>query len=299
MFDFLSYSPVLYIRKAYHLLTDMKALLYLLVISACSSCLSLEAVQQYATESATGTDALDAIELSFRRLCQTKRQLRDLRQSKLRSTYQDSCLLHQQADSAIRVMQNAVQDYLLVLAAVSADERIYYNFTSTRDALTNSGLVSIEASTADAYQNLLSLLVTASTEAYRRRQVQRLVAQAHQPVTTLINQLTVVVDQSLLQAIQQQRQMLYINTLELADSAQSFVERRSLLKEHNEQVAYYEQQEQLLDNYLAILESINKGHQQLYDQREKLHRQETVATMAYYLQELRKLRSSLDAEETE
>ena len=277
----------------------MNALLYLLLATLFSSCLSLEAVQQYAVESAESTEQFTEIDLTFQALCQRKRQLRDLRQSRVLRTYQDSCRLHQQADSAVIEMQNAVQEYLLALYSVSSGERIYYDLSSAKDALTNSGLVDIEANTADAYQNLLELLVTASTEAYRRRQVQQLVSRANTPLVTLINQLTLVVDESFREAIGQQKEMLYLNTRELTDSAQTFIERQQVLEHYLTEAQHYEQQLHLLDTYVAMLGAVKEGHKQLYAQRDRLHRRETVATMAFYLRKLRQLQDSFARETTE
>ena len=264
------------------------------MLSACSSCLSLEAVQQYASESAEGTERFSEIDLTFQALCQRKRQWRDLRQSRVLRTYQDSCLLQQQADSALMKMQRAVQEYLMALYAVSSGERVYYSLNPVKEALTGSGLIQVEEKTINAYQNLLELLATASTEAYRRRQVQQLVDQAHPPLTALIDQLTFVVDEAFREAIGQQQEMLYLNTLELADSARTFVERQSLLQQYIEEVRYYEQQLQLLDTYATILATVKDGHQALYDRRRKLHRQETVTTMVFYLAELRRLQTAFE-----
>lgn len=272
----------------------MKMIGYLLLLITCTSCLSLEAVQQYAAEATEGTEQFNNVDLTFQALCQRKRQLRDLRQSRVLRTYRDSCELHQQADSAIIKMQRATQEYLTALYAISSGERVYYSLSPLKDALTGSQLFEIEVSTADAYQQLLELLVTASTETYRRRQVQRLVTQAHAPLTTLLEQLAFVVDEAFREAIQQQKSMLYLNTRELADSAQTFMERQTVLQRYIDEAAYYEQQLQLLDTYVAVLKTIQEGHQQLYDQRARLHRRETVAGLAFYLNELRALQRSFE-----
>ena len=265
-----------------------------MLLITCTSCLSLEAVQQYAAEATEGTEQFNNVDLTFQALCQRKRQLRDLRQSRVLRTYRDSCELHQQADSAIIKMQRATQEYLTALYAISSGERVYYSLSPLKDALTGSQLFEIEVSTADAYQQLLELLVTASTETYRRRQVQRLVTQAHAPLTTLLEQLAFVVDEAFREAIQQQKSMLYLNTRELADSAQTFMERQTVLQRYIDEAAYYEQQLQLLDTYVAVLKTIQEGHQQLYDQRARLHRRETVAGLAFYLNELRALQRSFE-----
>ena len=277
----------------------MKALLYLLLATLFSSCLRMEAVQQYAAESSESTHQFNEIDLTFRALCQRKRQLRDLRQSRVLRTYQDSCLLHQQADSAIAEIQAAVQEYLVALQAVSSGDRVIYDLSAVKDGLASSGLINIEATTASAYQNLIELLATATTEAYRRRQVQKLVAEANAPLATLIDQLTFVVDESFREAIEQQKEMLYIDTRELTDSAQTFVERQRVLQQYVAESHYYEQQLLLLDTYAIILNTIKQGHQELYEHRDKLQRQETVRAVAFYASQLRQLQQSFEKKVTE
>ena len=277
----------------------MKALSYCLLLVVCSSCLSLEAVQQYAAASTEATDTFSGIQLTFQDLCQRKRQLRDLRQSRVLRTYQDSCAMHQQADSTVIKIQGAIQDYLTALHTISSGERVRYSLAPLQEALTGSGLVSLQAPSADAYRNLLELVTTASTEAYRRRQVERLVTQAHPPLTALLDQLTKVLDESWREAIRQQKAMMYLHTRELADSAQTFMERQEVLRRYIDEARYYEQQEQLLDTHVAVLQVIQEGHQQLYERRDQLHRRETVAGLAFYVGELRSLQRTLDQKSTE
>ena len=273
-------------------------ILYLLLTILCSSCLSLEAVQQYADQSVESNEQFNQIDLTFQELCQRKRQLRDLRQSRVLRTYQDSCWLHQQADSAMTKIAGVVQDYLVALGTVASGDRVSYDLGSAPEVLVGSGLINIEANTLSAYQGLLELLVTASTEAYRRRQVQQLVSQAQGPLATLIDQLTFIADESLREATEQQQEMLYLHTRELADSAQTFMERQAVLLPYLTEAQYYEQQLALLNTYVATLRVIKEGHRQLYEQRDQLHRRETVTTMAFYLNELHQLQRSF-AKKTE
>lgn len=272
-------------------LSPMK-IIYLLLVATCSSCLRLEAVQQYATEAQVSTNRFNEIELTFRELCQRKRQIRDLRQGPALRTYQDSCQQHQRADVALQQLQTAVADYLTALSALAGGERITYDLGPVKSALGGSGLISLEENTMGAYQSLLEVLGTAATEAYRRRQLTRLVAEAHLPLLTLLDQLTFVADESFREAIEQQQEMQYLNIRELADSAQTFVERRHLWQEYIEEAAYYEQQQRLLTTYAAMLETIRQGHRQLYDQRNRLNRREAVATLGFYLTELRRLQAT-------
>ena len=270
-----------------------------IVLIISSSCLRLDAVQQYATESQTAAAQFEEITPTFRALCQQKRQLRDLRQGRAQRTYQDSCTLPLRADSAAQAMQTVLIDYLAALYAVSSGERVTYDLSPVGQAISSNSLISLDENTVTAYQSLLGLLTTAATEAYRRREIKRLVAQAHPPLVTLIDQLRFVTHESLREAIAQQQEMQYLNVRELADSAQTFVERRSLWQEYIEQAERYEHQQQQLDTYAAVLNTIKEGHQQLYDQREQLDRKETISALAYYLRELRQLQSTFQAKSGE
>ena len=270
----------------------MKLITYLSLVLVCSSCLSMKSVQQFATESTESVEQLAGVSLTFQALCQRKRQLRDLRQSQVLRTYQDSCGLQQQADSAVLLMQGALHEYLVSLATVASGERPQYDLSPAKDALLSSGAISLEEETLGAYQSLLELLATATTEGYRRRQVQQLVKQANGPLATLVEQLTLVVNETFREAIGQQKEMLYLTARETADSAQTFVERQRVLKGYIGEADYYEQQLDLLGTYAEILAVIKEGHQQLYEQRDKLHRQETITTMTYYLKELNGLRTA-------
>ena len=267
-------------------------IIYPILLLVCSSCLRLDAVQQYAAESQAAAAQFKEITPTFRALCQQKRQLRDLSRGRAQRTYQDSCALHLRADSAAQAMQTILVDYLTALQSVSSGGRIAYDLSPVGQAISSNSLISLDENTVTAYQSLLELLTTAATEAYRRREVERLVAQAHPSLVTLIDQLRFVTHESLREAVAQQQEMQYLNVRELADSAQTFVERRSLWQEYIGQAEQYEQQQQQLDTYAALLNTIKEGHQQLYDQRKRLDRKETVSALAYHLRELRQLQTT-------
>lgn len=263
----------------------------LVFFAGLTSCLNLQNVHQFSEEALESAATFQQVELTFQQLCKKKHLMEAIRHSAVQRSYEGNCKVHFAADSAILKMQQVVTDYLNGLFLLTANKRITYALDPLAEAIQANALINVQEEETAAYQKMLELLMQASTEAYRKKKAAAYISQAQESLTVLLDQLIFVLDKPLREAAAQQQEMLYLQTRELADSAQSFLEKRSLILDYAGQLEYYQQQQQLLNTYITMLHRIREGHRQLYEKRDQLNKDDVLETLLYYTGELRQLQS--------
>lgn len=259
-----------------------------------TSCLNLQIVHQFSEEALESTAEFEQIELTFQQLCEKKMMMEAIRAGAIKRNYRQGCQLQILADSAALKMQHAIVDYLKGLYLLTSNRRISYSLDPVAQVLQENALVNLEEEELGAYQKMIELIFQASTEAYRKRKTSDYVAQAQEPLGIIIDKIVFVMNESLREAAEQQREMLYFQTRELADSAHSFLEKRNLILAYASELAYYDQQFQLLDAYITILRTVKEGHQQLYEKRDQLDKDDALEILIHYTGEIRQLHSNFE-----
>ncbi len=258
------------------------------------SCLNLQTVHQFSEEALESTAQLNQLTLSFEQLCQNKHWMQAVRTATLPRSYPPDCTLPATADSALLQMQQVVVDYLNGLSALTSSARTSYSFAPLGQALKQNNLVSIKEEQVNAYQQMAELLTQSAGEARRKKKTATYIAQAHEPLMVLIEQLIFVLKEPLREAARQQQDMLYLQTRELADSAHSFLEKRNLILDYAARSEDYHRQLRLLDTYVALLQNVKEGHRQLYEQRNRLDSDDAIETLSHYTGALYRLQSAFE-----
>lgn len=259
-----------------------------------TSCLNLQVVHQFSEEALESTAEFEQIDLTFQQLCEKKMMMEAVQTGAIKRNYRKGCPLQMLADSAVLKMQHALVDYLNGLYLLTSNQRISYALDPISQALQENTLINLKEEELGAYQKMIELITQASTEAYRKRKTTQYVTQAREPLNTMIDKLVFIMHESLREAAEQQREMLYLQTKELADSAHSFLEKRNLIHAYASELDYYEQQLQLLDTYVAVLRTIKDGHQELYEKRDHLDKDDALETLMHYTGEIRQLQSKFE-----
>ncbi len=266
----------------------------MLAVLFLSSCLNLQTVHQFSEEARESTGKFDQLTLSFRQLCQNKAWMQAVRTGTVPRSYPPDCMLPVAADSAMLQMQQVVVDYLDALYRLTGDARASYSFAPVGQALQGNPLVSLKEEQINAYQQMAELVTQFAGEARRKKKTAAYIAQAHEPLSILIDQLTFILDQPLREAARQQQDMLYLQTRELADSTHSFLEKRALIMDYTARSEEYQRQLGLLDTYVALLQNVKEGHRQLYEQRNRLDKDDTIETLSHYTGALYRLQSAFE-----
>lgn len=259
-----------------------------------TSCLNLQVVHQFSEEALESTAEFEQINLNFQQLCEKKKVMEAVQAGSIQRNYREGCQLQILADSAVLKMQHAIIDYLHGLYLLTSDQRVSYSLDPVSQALQGHSWLNLQEKELSSYQKIIELVAQASTEGFRKRKTTDYVTQAQEPLNILIDKLIFVMNEPLREGALQQQEMLYLHTRELADSAHSFLEKGNLIQAHAKELDYYGQQLNLMDTYVAILHTVKKGHQQLYEKRHHLDKDDTLEALVHYISEIQQLQSKFE-----
>jgi hypothetical protein len=258
----------------------------LLLASGVAGCYSLTHVQQFTAEANQTLAQGVQLRPTFYEVCQQRQRIQLIQQGKLTRQFQQGCDLQQQADSTTIQILQALTRYLMSLQQLSASGRSDYSLAPLGDALQAHPWLAEQGDVVGAYQQLAQISLTGFTESSRRKKAEQLIAQANPAVQTLLDAYQYVLSNLLVESIERQKDLHYFYSLELADSAQSFLEKKLVIEEFMDQQLHYDEQQQMLKQYAEALGAISQGHQALYDQRGQLQQQEAVEVLFYYTSQL-------------
>ncbi len=258
------------------------------------SCTSLQSVSQFSEQALASTGEFDRSAPTFQHLCEEKNMMEALRMSQVQRNYQGGCDLALKADTVVNKMQQAVNNYLSGLYLLTSNQRLKYSLDPIAEALQTNTQLGVKEEVVSAYQQVLELLLRSSSEAYRRKKTAWYIEQAQAPLAKILDQLIFIMDTSLREAVEQQREMLYLQTKELSEGAASILEKRNLILSYAQQLKEYEHQCQRLDTYVAILHQIKAGHGDLFEKRQHLNKEESLETLVYYTGRLQQLQRDFE-----
>ena len=254
-----------------------------------SGCYSLSHVQQFTTEATeTLAQGID-LEPTFYDVCQQRQRIEILQDGTLTSGFREGCQLQQQADSTALKIHIALMDYLVGLHQLASSGRSGPSLAPLGSALQAHPWLEEQGDAVAAYQELAQLSLTGITERSRRKKAREFIAQANEPLQTLLGAYEFAIGDLLVESIKRQQQMSYMYTRELLDSAQSFIERRTLIEEYMDQSIVYDEQQQHLQQFVNVLKTIGAGHEELYQQRSDLQQQEAIESLYYYTSQLQRM----------
>jgi hypothetical protein len=178
------------------------------------------------------------------------------------------------------------------LARLAADETVDYSreYGDLGSAVTQAHFASQRE--ADAVTTIAGVLTKAATDRWRQRQLEHVIERANAPVQDLVGGLeTVTKAFALDNANAATLASSYYRTVMLGSRDQAAI---AALRDWQEaRAAEFDDRHRALDAYAAILAKIGAGHQALFDDRDRLHAEDTLRQIAGYARELEKARRAL------
>ena len=270
-------SPVLFFHNP-----PLGALVMALLLMV--GCTNLKQVQQYSSRAAQSIRHFEAIDYSFTQSCQERCVTAQLEKAQLSRTDCD-CGLEQQADSATLLLYGVVKGYFDGLARLSGTEVTNYNFTplTTSLAAGNFGGLQVTPAQAQSYANIAGVLSRALTDGYRRKKMGAYIGEANNDIKTLLQALQFTLTGNLAGRLETKRSRLRSFYFDLAgDAATSAYERKNIIEEYGRLMAGIDDMKRQLQSYARSLEVVARGHQQLYENRDRLTVPEVKEALTQY-----------------
>lgn len=252
------------------------------------SCVNLKEVHDYSSSSAKSIKKFEEMGYSFSKACTEKCLVEQLEKQQL-SRSACHCSGEKSADSVTNLLYDAIKGYFEGLADLSANQLTSYKFNSLAKALkeTQFGEVSFSKDQVDAFANIASIVSRAVTDAYRKKKLSVYIGDANESIKTLIDAFDFVMISSLAKRLQTQQQRLESYYFDLStDNTASAYEKKKIIEEYSVALNDLESRKKLITSYSRGLRTISKGHQELFENRNKLKARELRNLMVQFASDI-------------
>jgi hypothetical protein len=249
-----------------------------LTLCVCS-CINLKPVNDFSGTSLKSIQNYENLDYSFTKHCLEKCNLDRLSENaivKVDSINCD-CTDFKKADKATNKLYQVIVGYFDNLQKVSNNEVSTYKFDALKKALTEGkfGDVEIKKSTVESYSKIAKVVSRAVTDVYRKGKIKEVIAEGNEPIQDLIKSFQKILKESLKEELKFKRTdyFLYYSLL-LKDAKLSSTERNGLIKEYYQKMTEIDFKQKQIEDFADGLSKVSEGHQQMYENRDKLTVQE-------------------------
>jgi hypothetical protein len=254
--------------------TSSKIGLVALTLCVCS-CINLKPVNDFSGTSLKSIQNYENLDYSFTKHCLEKCNLDRLSENSIvrADSIKCDCDDFKKADKATNMLYQVIVGYFDNLQKISNNEVSTYKFDALKKALTEGkfGDVEIKKSTVESYSKIALVVSRAVTDGYRKKKVQQFVEEANEPIQDLTKSFQKILNESLKEELKFKKEDYFLKySLMLRDATLSSNDRSNLIKEYYQKMAEIESKQKQIGNFADGLSKISEGHQQLYDNRDKM-----------------------------
>ncbi|TXE11436.1 hypothetical protein [Algoriphagus aquimarinus] len=257
-----------------HLLERSVVLTFITFPLFISSCINLKTVGDYSAISIESIRNFEEIDYSFLQHCLDRCTDEAIQTFEIKRAQDCSCELYQEADSVTQVFYNSIEGYFQGLGNLSQNELTQYSSNALIGTLTADelGPVKIEERTASAFSSLSNTLLRASTDFYRRKKIVEYIEQANEPIQILLEKFELIISNNLKKELRFKRERLYAyyTDMKMNRTLTSDYEKGKATADYYQALEAIQRKEMELDVFGKSLAEIAKGHQVLYENRNKL-----------------------------
>ena len=275
-------------------LSGKKSILFFIALSLClGSCINLKSVGDFSAMSTESLKNFEKIDYSFLQHCMDRCTDEAIRKYEIKRARDCSCKLYQEADSVTQEIYNSIAGYFEGLGHLSQNELTSYSTDAVVNSLTAEefGPVKIDDRLAGAFTSLSNTLLRATTDTYRRKKIVQYIEESNQPMQVLLENFKVIISTNLKGELKFKRERLYAYYMDMKmnRTVVSEYEKGQAAADYYRALEAIRRKEMELQVFGEGLEEIAKGHQVLYDNRNKLsvaHLQELLLSYSSNVKDL-------------
>jgi len=250
-----------------------------------SSCASLRSVNEYSSASVDGIKKFEEIGYSFQQHCLDRCELEAVRNFEIKRETECDCKDYKKADQITEKIYNSLKSYFTGLSNLSANKLTAYNFRSLENSLVKGefGKIEINDDQVEAYSNLSGILLKATTDIYRRNKIKQYIGEANDPVQVLLEKLRFIIQENLKGELDFKKEKLfdYYMWMKMGDTLSDY-EKGKAVGDYYKQIADIVTLQDQMDAFARSLKSISEGHQELYNNRNKISVRDLAVQLAGY-----------------
>ena len=248
------------------------------------SCVNLRHINEFSNASFEGLEQYTSLTSSFTEVCLADQRQENIRKLDIHNT-SSNCTENQKADSITRLFYEVTSDYFSALSNLSQNELTKYQTEALTQNLANGdfGPITLNENDIQAFSNLSTLLLRATTDGYRRKKLKQYISKAHKPLLQLLEFLQTNINDNLKGKLEVQKLTLKNFYFDLVRNDQlSTYERTKFSEDYFSAIENINLQQQKLEAYALVLNDIKEGHTYLYNQLHSLSDAEIKTTLQKY-----------------
>lgn len=239
------------------------------------SCINLKPVNDFSGTSLKSIQNYENLDYSFTKQCLEKCNLDRLSEATIlrADSVKCDCADYKKADKATGMLYQVVVGYFDNLQKISNNEVSTYKFDALKKALTEGkfGDVEIKKTQVESYSKIAQIVSRAATDGYRKGKVKQFIADANEPIQDLVKSFQKILTENLKEELNFRKNDYYLQYgVILKDKSLTNNERSVVVKEYYQKITEIESKQKQIENFADGLSKISEGHQELYDNRDKL-----------------------------
>ena len=262
------------------------------------SCVSLNAVREFSSTSMVSIQNFEKLGYTFSDHCLDRCEDEAIAKFEFKRTLECSCQLYTEADSVTQVIYQTINGYFEGLGNLAQNELTAYSTDSVASSLTAAewGPLKIDENVAGAYATVSNVLLRATTDLYRKRKIAAYLSEANAPIQILLERFQGIIRTNIKGELRfkKERMYAYYMDMKLKNTLHSDYERGQATSDYYQALREIQRTEKQLDLFAECLAEIAKGHQTLYDNRNKLTVKNLTVSMLEYSGQVKLLMSEFN-----
>lgn len=266
----------------------------LLIFPFFSACGSLTEVHNYAASSVDALNKIDALGYSFKDYCQQDCELQQLRIGEIRPTFKCNCEEPAaNADEAIQKIHATITAYLQAVAELSNNKSFTYDVSGLTQAVQKSTLLRMNEQQLSVATKAGNFIATAATTFYRQKKLKLYLGEADSIFRDLTEAFIYLIDNRLRAQLKFEYDTRVPNIKQMVDNTSDKAMKQILVKLYLDEKAYYNKHNALINTYVSLLRSVQKGYHELNMHRYNLKDANTKEVLKHYSDDLQYLMSAI------
>lgn len=250
------------------------------------SCVNLKAVGEFSATSQVSIRNFEKIDYTFLDHCMDRCKEEAIGKFEFNRELECACDIYVEADSVTQIMYQAIGGYFENLGNLSQNELTEYSTNAMVNSMTavELGPLAIDSNLATAYSALSNVMLRGTTDFYRRRKIAGYIEDANEPLQVLLEAFQRIVRTNLKGELRFKKERLYAYYMDMKmnNTLQSDYEKGKATTDYYQAIEDIQRKEKQMDLFAETLAEIAKGHQLLYDRRDKLSAKDLTLAMLGY-----------------
>lgn len=260
----------------------------LMIFIAClTGCVSSSEIHTFASNSVQALQKVNGSGYSFSDYCRQDCELQQMRRGIIVDSFACNCVQPAaSADSAIQKIHFTITAYLDALEQLSNNKGFNYDVSGLAEAIQKSSLLQLSSQQVSIATRAGNFISTAATTFYRSNKLKQYIGDADPIFQDLTETFVYLVDNRVRAQLKFEYEAHLPNIRQMMDNTTERSLRQFLVKLYLDEKTAYLKHNASLDSYVRVLQLVQKGHHELYLQRNNLKDTKTKDLIKRYSKDL-------------